>query len=292
LHACTVRQIELVSGIITTVMGIPYECGYNHDTGVGTEIKLNKPYSVINQYGNLFVADSRNHMIRQYEKSSGNIISCLKSTTAGPLNFPMIVYSTIRGGTYLYFSEKLSSDIHGVMIAPDPNSNSGVPVLQPTSAVIYATLSLETKITYQEPVDGGITSLTEESFPSHFNHIKGITSTDTGLFIVADSGHHRILELSAHGIRRKLTGFSSSLSSSLASFASMFSFTALTSSSTSTATSSSVIPPAVLTSFLLVSFFLVFMFLRQKMKKKVDNKKINNVINEDKEEEQLSEMVV
>jgi hypothetical protein len=306
LHACTVRMIDTVTGIITTVMGIPYQCDYNGDTGIGTEVKLNKPYSVTFDGYNLFVADSRNNMIRQYDVVSSEIVSSLRSVTTAlgtvPLSFPTVVYWNSKNGI-LYFTEKVSSNIRGVTFP--------LGGLLPTTSSLTVTLSLETKVTHNAPVTCntpcgsnflcllfpqtrdppycGDVTINEETVPSTFNHIKGIISSDgpDTKFYVADSGHHRILHLfgslntdviNTSRRSRKLFSSSSSYSSSLSSLVSMF---ALTSSSTS-----SIIPTAILITFLVVSFLLVFMFLREKMKKKDYNKKYSAIIDKEEEEQE------
>lgn len=88
--ACTVRKITQ-DGMISTVAGIPGQCGYSGDGGFATQAKLGNPNAIgnggpnditIDGHGNLYIADYGNQVIRIVYKQTGII-----ETYAGiPLN--------------------------------------------------------------------------------------------------------------------------------------------------------------------------------------------------------------
>jgi hypothetical protein len=106
LHACTVRKID-GSGVISTIIGIAHDCGSNINTGSGLSVKLNKPYGLTGDNDrSLFIADSRNNVVRQYDTSSGNILFSFDGTSFTGDNsafvFPTTVaFSSASGCLYL-----------------------------------------------------------------------------------------------------------------------------------------------------------------------------------------------
>ncbi|MEZ5672096.1 MAG: NHL repeat-containing protein [Thiotrichaceae bacterium] len=63
-----IRKVNAATGVITTVAGT--SSGYSGDNGPATAAQLNYPDSVavdINQYGDLYIADTQNHRIRKVE---------------------------------------------------------------------------------------------------------------------------------------------------------------------------------------------------------------------------------
>ena len=77
--SCVIRKITSSSGYISTVAGINTEYGYNGDGGFAISAKLNFPLGVaLDLSGNIYIADTRNHIIRMISKLTGNI-----STVAG-----------------------------------------------------------------------------------------------------------------------------------------------------------------------------------------------------------------
>jgi hypothetical protein len=73
----TIRRMVLATGAVTTLAGLPGTVG--NDDGLGTGARFNAPSGVAyDGVGNLFVADSDNHMIRSIDLSTGTV-----STVAG-----------------------------------------------------------------------------------------------------------------------------------------------------------------------------------------------------------------
>jgi hypothetical protein len=118
LHACTVRKIDAATGHLSTILGIPRDCGTGAATGLGTTLKLNKPYGLFgDNNGYLYVADAANNLIRKFATASGNVVASLDGTTFSgandPLSFPTgLAYHT--NSKFLYITEKDSSTVRKV----------------------------------------------------------------------------------------------------------------------------------------------------------------------------------
>jgi hypothetical protein len=68
----TIRKIVVATGAVTTLAGSPGAVGYSD--GTGTSASFNAPSGVAyDGVGNLFVADSDNHMIRAIDVSTGTV---------------------------------------------------------------------------------------------------------------------------------------------------------------------------------------------------------------------------
>jgi hypothetical protein len=191
LHACTVRMIDS-DHIISTIIGIPHECGSNVAlTGPGTSMKLNKPYGITgDNAGSLFIADSHNNMIRQYSVSSGNIIHSWDGTTFSgsnsPLSFPTaLTYASVNAAI------------------------TGPPVIHSRLFIAENSRSKMRSVI----VDTGVARDESASFGSakSFSHIKGVATDSVPQaavdLYVGDARNHRVVKLSIFDIisgRRRL----------------------------------------------------------------------------------------
>lgn len=111
-----VRKIDAVSGIITTVAGAG-EAGYSGDGGLATAAKLSSVSGIaIDQAGNLYIADGRNHRIRKVDAASGIITTVVGTgdkgysgdgglATAAQVNFPSSVAVDSSGNLFLSDSD-------------------------------------------------------------------------------------------------------------------------------------------------------------------------------------------
>jgi hypothetical protein len=78
-----VRRIDAVSGVITTVAGVPQTVGYTGNGGRATSATLSAPQGLaFDASGNLYIADSANNVIRMVAAGTGTI-----STVAGTSSF-------------------------------------------------------------------------------------------------------------------------------------------------------------------------------------------------------------
>ncbi len=68
-----VRRIDALTGVITTVAGTGVS-GFGGDNDLAQQARLNQPYGVaIDQFDNLFIADTGNHRVRRVDAGSGVI---------------------------------------------------------------------------------------------------------------------------------------------------------------------------------------------------------------------------
>ena len=96
-----IREVN-TSGIITTVAGTPTIYGYSGDGGLATSrASLSSPTDVfINSFGNMFIADSENGVIREVVCATTGTLSCTspQGETAGYIY--TVAGNFYRSGTY------------------------------------------------------------------------------------------------------------------------------------------------------------------------------------------------
>jgi sugar lactone lactonase YvrE len=81
-----IRRIDAVTGLITTVAGTPGTQGYSGDGGAATQAQLTSPEGVaFDEYGDLFIADTGNNVIREVNAVTG-IISTVAGTGVAGFN--------------------------------------------------------------------------------------------------------------------------------------------------------------------------------------------------------------
>jgi hypothetical protein len=180
LHACTVRKID-GSGIISTIIGIAHDCGSNINTGSGLSVKLNKPYGITGDNArSLFIADSRNNVVRQYDTSSGDILFSFDGTSFTGDNsafvFPTTVAFSSASGC-LYLGENYKPAIKRI-------------TLLTSSAVSIATASLIT----DGPESGEDELLLNRVKSISVFGITGKGST-VDLLLISDALNHRVLTM-------------------------------------------------------------------------------------------------
>ena len=67
-----IREVSAATGIINTVAGNGQQ-GYSGDGGPATSATLNSSYGLkVDIYGNLYIADYGNNVIREVATSTGN----------------------------------------------------------------------------------------------------------------------------------------------------------------------------------------------------------------------------
>ena len=109
-----IRKVDVDTNIITTVAGIGGSSGYSGVGGVATSALLNYPYGIaIDTTGNMYIADSDNHVIRMVNVDT-NIITTVAGTagsngnigdggvaTSALLNYPSGVALDTAGNIYI-----------------------------------------------------------------------------------------------------------------------------------------------------------------------------------------------
>jgi streptogramin lyase len=80
-----IRRIDVKTGIITTVAGLPHQRGYSGDGGPATAARLNSPHSIqFGADGDLFICDVSNHVIRRVDRETGVITTFAGTGKPGP----------------------------------------------------------------------------------------------------------------------------------------------------------------------------------------------------------------
>jgi large repetitive protein len=79
-----IRHIDAVSGIITTVAGVPLTQGYNGDGLSATSANLSSPRGIaFDAAGDLYIADTSNNVIREVNATTGKISTVAGTGAAG-----------------------------------------------------------------------------------------------------------------------------------------------------------------------------------------------------------------
>ncbi|MEK7476231.1 MAG: hypothetical protein AAB152_11450 [Candidatus Coatesbacteria bacterium] len=113
-----IRRVDAGSGLITTVAGsMTATGGYNGDGILATSARLNTPGGItVDGTGNLFIADTYNHLVRRVDAVSGLITTVAGSTTAtGGYNGDGIPATASR----LYWPEDVAFDAGGNLYIGD-----------------------------------------------------------------------------------------------------------------------------------------------------------------------------
>jgi len=79
-----IRRIDAVSGIITTIAGVPMAQGYSGDGSAATLATLSSPRGIaFDAAGDLFIADTSNNVIREVNATTGTIRTVVGTGAAG-----------------------------------------------------------------------------------------------------------------------------------------------------------------------------------------------------------------
>jgi hypothetical protein len=128
-----IRRVDASSLVITTVAGTPETSGYSGDGGPANAALLNKPEAVfVDAAGNIFIADTENHVIRVVCAQDGTIHTLAGDGNNGyngddqpavtaELNAPAgIVMAAIRGGRKIFISDQDNDRIRMLSLQPVP----------------------------------------------------------------------------------------------------------------------------------------------------------------------------
>lgn len=175
-----IRKVDATTGIISTIAGNG-TAGYTGDGGPATSAELNNPSGVaVDSYGNIFVADSNNDVIRKVDTSGTittlNITQCSDpSGGAFGINTLPIAPNSITadrtGNLYV-------SDFTSVVVIIDPYSLTCALTAGTFGASGYAG-------------DGGVATSAE------LNHPSSVALDSDGNLYIADYGNNVVREVNA-----------------------------------------------------------------------------------------------
>jgi DNA-binding beta-propeller fold protein YncE len=186
-----IRKIVIATGVVTTLAGSPTS-GYAD--GTGSAARFYKPEGVaIDPAGtNLYVADSRNNMIRKIVIATGVVSTLAGSTTKGSadgkgsaasFNYPEGITIDLTG-TNLYVSDTDNNEIRKIVIATG----------------VVSTLAGSTT---KGSADG-------TGSAASFNYPYGITTDGTSLYVTDEVNHEIRKIVIATGVVSTLAGSTSS----------------------------------------------------------------------------------
>ncbi|HTU46111.1 MAG TPA: choice-of-anchor D domain-containing protein [Bryobacteraceae bacterium] len=200
---CIVRKATKSSGDISTIAGTPpywniddfSTCGYSGDGGAATSAMLNNPQKAIaDSYGNVYIADTQNCVIRKVTASSGDI-----STFAGTPN------SCSFGGdggsaisAHLNLPTGLAFDSSGNLYIADQANN----VIR---EVFAATEKIET-VAGNNAKGRGFSGDGGPATSAQLNSPHDIGFDASGDLLIADTTNNRVRVVSTSGIINTIAG--------------------------------------------------------------------------------------
>jgi len=170
-----IRKVS-TSGTITTFAG-NNTLGYTGDGAAATSAELNLPTGVaVDSSGNVYIADSANHVIR--EVSGGNISTIVGGSELTALSRPETVLVDSKGNLYI-------SDENGLRITKFSNG---------TLTTIAGNGNL------------GFTGDNGPAIDAAFDHPTGIALDSNGYLYICDTFNGRIRKVSPNGIVTTIAG--------------------------------------------------------------------------------------
>lgn len=171
----------VTSGTINTIAGIPNDPGYSGDGGPAANAQLNAPSSVAEDgAGNLYIADTNNHRIREMNAASGIITTVAGNGAAGFSGDGLAIDNS------LYYPAGVWSDVNGnLFIADQYNSR----VRWVNAAGLMTSFAGNGTVGYVG--DGTVATSSELYYPT------GVWEDAAGNLIVADQYNYRIRGITA-----------------------------------------------------------------------------------------------
>jgi len=171
----------VANGIITTIAGIPGQLGYSGDGGPATSAKLNYPEAVAEDgAGNLYIADSYNHRVREINAATGNISTVAGNGSAAFSGDGLAIDNS------LYYPSGVWSDVNGNLFISDQYN---LRLRWVNAAGLMTTFAGNGTGGYIG--DGGPATSSELYYPSN------LWEDSSGNFLVADQYNLRIRAITA-----------------------------------------------------------------------------------------------
>jgi sugar lactone lactonase YvrE len=186
-----IRHIDAVSGIITTIAGVPMTQGYSGDGLAAISANLSSPRGVtFDAAGDLFIADTSNNVIREVNATTGNIAT-VAGTGAGGYNGDAIPATTAQ----LYTPWTVSVGADNSLYIADLSNNR---VRKVTAGTISTLAGTGSRGFFG---DNGPASAAELNDPT------SVILDPAGDLYIADSGNDRVRKVYAGtGIIQTLAG--------------------------------------------------------------------------------------
>ncbi len=177
-----IRRVDAVTGIITTVAGTLNQHGYTGDRGLATAATLNTPNGIaLDAAGNLFLADTGNHVIRRVDAASG-IITTVAGTGAPGFNGDSIAATNAQ----LNSPWSVSVAPTGELYIADQNNHR---IRMVSVGGIITTIAGTGNV--------GFTGDLGPAAQAQLNEPASVALDVAGNLYIADSGNNRIRKISA-----------------------------------------------------------------------------------------------
>ena len=170
-----IREVIKATGIIITVAGNGSQ-QFGGDGGAATNASLSNPKGIlVDSAGNLFIADTNNHRVREVVKATGNIITVAGNGLGTPVDDNIAATSTA-----LNSPTGLAMDSDGNLYVADPNNSRIREVVKATGNIITV---------------AGITGDGGPAANSSVNLPSDVAFDSLGNLYIADSYNNRIREV-------------------------------------------------------------------------------------------------
>jgi sugar lactone lactonase YvrE len=190
-----IRRVDAVSGVITTVAGTPQVNGSSGNGGPAVSAKLSKPEGLaLDPAGDLYIADTGNHAIREVSAANGHISIVAGTGTAG------------YNGDHIQATNAELSGPWSLSLGPDGSlyiadtANQRIRMVTAATGIITTIAGTGTQ---GYSGDGGIATAALLNAPA------AVLLDPAGNLYIADSGNNRIRQIGvATGDIQTLSGSS------------------------------------------------------------------------------------
>ncbi|MBI2214822.1 MAG: hypothetical protein HYU52_14340 [Acidobacteria bacterium] len=183
----SVRRIDAVTKIITTVAGTASAAGFSGDGGPATAAKLFLPSDIrVDANGNLFIADSANNRIRRVDHLSGTI-----TTVAGSGQFGFGGDGGAATAAKIWNPTSIAVDHMGNLYIAD-ESNSRIRRVNAQTGVITTYAGIESGSIF-----GGYSGDNGPATAAGLARPAGLAVNATGDLFIVDSGANRVRRIFA-----------------------------------------------------------------------------------------------
>jgi sugar lactone lactonase YvrE len=178
-----IRRVDAVSGVITTVAGIPQIDGSSGNGGLATLAMLSKPEGIaVDPSGNLYVADTGNHAIRKVNATTGYIVAVAGTGAPG------------YNGDNILATEAELNGPWDISLGPDGSLYIADTTNQRVRRVTAATGLISTLAgtgTQGYSGDGAAATMANLNAPA------AVALDPAGNLYIADSGNNRVRQISS-----------------------------------------------------------------------------------------------
>ncbi|HUX90510.1 MAG TPA: hypothetical protein VMV48_07435 [Gallionellaceae bacterium] len=170
----TIRKVDAVSGVVTTIAGMAGMKGSSD--GTGTAARFNRPYGITTDGINLYVTDSNNHCIRKIDIESAAVTTL--AGAAGEVGYSDGAANQAR----FFIPEGITTDGANLYVAD--THNHSVRKIELESGIVTTLAGLSGSPGFS---DGA-------GMKARFSYPKGITTDGRNLYVV-DFGNHRVRKI-------------------------------------------------------------------------------------------------